>query len=104
VEQSPKISVDEVVAALLQNPDLINCELYHQWRSQEEDRIERCGNQSDDNILLTLQDARLRYQAGLRDLAILAFEEALELVELLGDTEQAEKIREEMQQLEWGKE
>ena len=88
--------MDAVTTALLQNPDLLNCELYHQWRDQEEDRINKEGNTHEANLEFALRDARLRRQAGLEDLAQLAFEDALVLAQATAPDEIINGIREEM--------
>ncbi|MFZ1655127.1 MAG: hypothetical protein WBO92_05175 [Candidatus Moraniibacteriota bacterium] len=86
-----------VIEALRNSQDLVNCEPYHRWRSQEENRIDALGNSMEENVRFILKDARLRRQAGLEDMAQLAFGEAVELLEGLGDSTMVEQVTKEMQ-------
>lgn len=87
------ISNAVVLEALRSEPDLSKCELYLRWRDQEEAKLDGSVRS---NVEFVLCDARLRRTAGLLELAVLAYEEALETAELNNDTHLAEKIRQEM--------
>jgi hypothetical protein len=93
--RSPEIQEADVVEAL-RSSDLLNCERYHLWRSQEEERVDAVGNRIEDNLDFALRDARIRRRSGHEDAAKLAYEEALELAEGLADSGQADAIRREM--------
>ncbi len=110
--EAREITEAQVIAAIRDRTftTLRECSLYIRWMEQEERKIEentrkdgRRGTMA--NFKLILRDARLRREAGLKEAARYAYEDALEYTEgilhIFGDTSgMIERIQKEMNEMQ----